>query len=346
MLYPSIDKLLQQVGSKYLLVNVISKRSKEMEETNHFQMKDNEYTSRKNLGKALEEMSKNLINIERSSFEQWVFVFLNGLIKKQMFGTMYLVMSMKIEKIKKTGSKYKITLDNGEVINTYDDVIIKNNLLFDKNIDSELLNKLNSETIYYQSYNKALSMISKKLRSEAEIRNYFYGELPCETIDKIVTTLKSIGLINDKVFAKAYVNDKINLTLDGPDKIAKNLEKYKINEYIIEEVVNSIPREIIDEHLEKIINKKLKTNTKYSEYVFKQKLIVYLINLGYNRLDINQHLSNIKINNNFEKEMEKTYKNLSKKYDGEELYLKLKNKLYSKGFKTEEINNFINKNSD
>ena len=48
---------------------------------------------------------------------------------------------MKIEKIKKSGSKYKITLDNGEVISTFDDVILENNLLFDKNIDSSLLNK-------------------------------------------------------------------------------------------------------------------------------------------------------------------------------------------------------------
>ena len=47
MIYPSIDKLLNKVGSKYLLVNVVSKRVKQMEETNHYQMKDNEYVSKK-----------------------------------------------------------------------------------------------------------------------------------------------------------------------------------------------------------------------------------------------------------------------------------------------------------
>ena len=31
MIYPSIDKILTKVGSKYLLVNLIAKRSKEME---------------------------------------------------------------------------------------------------------------------------------------------------------------------------------------------------------------------------------------------------------------------------------------------------------------------------
>lgn len=64
MLYPSIDKLLKQVGSKYLLVNVVAKRAKEMDENSHYQLKENEYKSSKNLGRALEEVSKGLIHIE------------------------------------------------------------------------------------------------------------------------------------------------------------------------------------------------------------------------------------------------------------------------------------------
>ena len=63
MIYPSIDKLLTQVGSKYLLVNLVSKRVSEIKETEHLQMKDNEYKSQKNIGKALEEVSKGLIHL-------------------------------------------------------------------------------------------------------------------------------------------------------------------------------------------------------------------------------------------------------------------------------------------
>lgn len=62
MIYPSIDKLLNNVGSKFLLVNIISKRVKEMEQTEYYQL--NDYKSSKNIGKALEEVSKGLINIK------------------------------------------------------------------------------------------------------------------------------------------------------------------------------------------------------------------------------------------------------------------------------------------
>lgn len=65
MIYPSIDKILNTVGSKYILVHVASKRSKMMHETKHLQLKENEYVSKKELGRALEEIEKGLIEIEK-----------------------------------------------------------------------------------------------------------------------------------------------------------------------------------------------------------------------------------------------------------------------------------------
>ena len=43
MIYPSIDKILTKVDSKYMLVHVISQRSKQMLEHNHFQLKEKDY---------------------------------------------------------------------------------------------------------------------------------------------------------------------------------------------------------------------------------------------------------------------------------------------------------------
>ena len=64
MIYPSIDKLLNKIGSKYLLVNLVSKRVKEMEKKNNYQLPEDDYISKKNIGRALEEISKDLINIK------------------------------------------------------------------------------------------------------------------------------------------------------------------------------------------------------------------------------------------------------------------------------------------
>ena len=61
VIYPSIDKILNIVDSKYKLVHIIGKRAKQMAATNHYQMPESKYISKKNLGRALEEVAENLI---------------------------------------------------------------------------------------------------------------------------------------------------------------------------------------------------------------------------------------------------------------------------------------------
>jgi DNA-directed RNA polymerase subunit omega len=63
MLYPSIDKLLNIVDSKYILVHVSSMRSKQMLENKHFQMRRKDYVNKKELGRALEEIEKGYVKI-------------------------------------------------------------------------------------------------------------------------------------------------------------------------------------------------------------------------------------------------------------------------------------------
>ena len=63
MIYPSIDKLLNLVDSKYVLVYIAARRSKEIYATGHLQMKENEYVSKRNIGRALEEVAEGLITI-------------------------------------------------------------------------------------------------------------------------------------------------------------------------------------------------------------------------------------------------------------------------------------------
>ena len=64
MIYPSIDKLLLHVDSKYRLVHIAAQRSNEMKENGFLQMEEKEYVSSKNIGKALEEVEKDLIEIK------------------------------------------------------------------------------------------------------------------------------------------------------------------------------------------------------------------------------------------------------------------------------------------
>lgn len=65
MIYPSIDKLLTIVDSKYTLVYIASTRSKQMIKNNYFQKPVKEYKSYKTIGRALEEVYDNLIHVNK-----------------------------------------------------------------------------------------------------------------------------------------------------------------------------------------------------------------------------------------------------------------------------------------
>ncbi|NEW65737.1 DNA-directed RNA polymerase subunit omega [Granulicatella sp. zg-84] len=62
MLYPSIDKLLDKIDSKYSLVIVSSKRAHELDRHEEGALED--YDSYKNVGRALEEVVAGELTID------------------------------------------------------------------------------------------------------------------------------------------------------------------------------------------------------------------------------------------------------------------------------------------
>lgn len=65
MIYPSIDKLLTLVDSKYTLCYIAGKRSKDMIKSGYYQKASDEYISKKTIGRALEEVNDNLIHVNK-----------------------------------------------------------------------------------------------------------------------------------------------------------------------------------------------------------------------------------------------------------------------------------------
>lgn len=247
---------------------------------------------------------------------------------------------MKLVKLK--DNRYKIKLDDGTIINTYEDVILEENILYKKDIDNELLEKINKKNNFYKIYTKTLKYVLTKIRSEKEIEEYLdKQEIDNTDKNKIIKKLKDNRMIDNNAYYKSYISDRIRLYHDGPDKIKKELLNNNIDESKINnELLNYY--EDIKEILIKEINKKLRNN-KESEYKFKQRMINNFINKGYKKDMIIDVLDNISINdsNSLDIEYKKLYNKLSKKYSDSELKYKLKNSLYQKGYKLDDINKVI-----
>ena len=64
MIYPSIDKLLNIINSKYELVHIAAARSYDIKHNGNLQMPKEKYKSKKNIGKALEEVVEGLVVVK------------------------------------------------------------------------------------------------------------------------------------------------------------------------------------------------------------------------------------------------------------------------------------------
>lgn len=250
---------------------------------------------------------------------------------------------IKIINIKKCGKdKYEIELDNNIKIKTYDEVILNNNLLFKKSLSEELINKIEEENKGLDNYYKVINFISRKMRCKKEI-NDFLDNLNVNNNEKVIilSKLEKNKLINDKEYARAYVQDKMLLSSDGPNKIKNDLQANNISNDIIDNCMLEIDESDIFNKLVKLITKKINTNSNKSEYALKQKIIYDMKILGYDEYMINDVLDNISIKPNddiINKEYNKLYNKLHSKYSGKELDYNIYCKLRQKGFTDSDIN--------
>ena len=247
----------------------------------------------------------------------------------------------KISSIKLHKNKYIVYFDK-EYISLYSDTIIKFNLLKPRNISDIEYKNIILYNDYVDAYNKALKLIGIKLRTKKEIKNKLsnYNKY---TIDKVILLLQKNGYLNEDLYISAYINDKLNLSSDGPKKIQSNLEKLDLDKEKINEQISLINSDVWLDRIDKVIKKKEKQNKKLSKNMFIKKIKNDLLLLGYpsnlinEKLDLLDNKDDAILNSVYEKE----YKKLSRKYDGENLKSKLKYNLYKKGFKIDDINKIM-----
>ena len=244
---------------------------------------------------------------------------------------------MKIQGYKYLGnSKYKVIINNEEYT-LYEDVILKYDLLI-KDVNEKDLAKFLEENKRFEAYYVALKYIKTKLRTRKEIEEYLskkdYNDFD---IDYAVARLEQEKYIDERVYAKSYILDAINLKNIGPNKIVMELTNLGIDKNIVLDELSIFTNYIEEEKIYKYIEKSIKNNHNKSSYILKNKIKQNIIILGYNPNIINKYLNEYNIDDNeiYQKELEKVKSKLSKKYTGKELEYKIKEYMYRKGFKVE-----------
>ena len=237
---------------------------------------------------------------------------------------------------KKKNGMYQVYFDNGNNVDIHEEIILKSNLLIKKEASEKDIDKMLDENKKYIAYNIAIKSLSAKMKTAKEIKeNLLKNNFEESVIDEVIILLKKSKYLDNSSYAKAYVNDKILLSNDGPYKIKKKLIELGIDEDSIDAALTLFDIDTQKEKIDKIANKYISTNRNKSAFMLKNKIVEHLSSLGYSKELVYDFINKTSFNNNKDiakKEYEKIYKKLSRKYSNEELEFKVKQKMYSLGF--------------
>lgn len=243
---------------------------------------------------------------------------------------------MKIVKYKKTTKgKYKIYLDDGRELLLYEDAILKFELLLKKEILDQDIMEVEIFNQECDVYHVGLESINHRFKSVYDLKEFLIKkEYPLDMIDKAIGKLLKQGYLDDRSFAKSYINNQIITTNKGPYKIRRELGEHRVDGNIIEEEITVFDEETQLEKIRKVATRLYNSNRNRGGTVLKKKIVSDLVNLGYDASIISKVVNDFDFSNDKDiakKEYEKFYKKLSRKYEGKELEYKIKEKLYQKG---------------
>lgn len=197
---------------------------------------------------------------------------------------------MKITAIKqqvKRADRYSVYLDDKYAFSLREAELLKLGLHSGQEISEEQLGEYQGESEFGKWYDRTLNLLSFRLRSEWELRDYLKRkECPQAVTEKILNKLSINGFVNDEQFAKRWVENRRLMKATSRRKLAQELQQKRIPRDIIEAVLAD-DKEATDERevLRELVEKK---RHRYPDQI---KLMQYLARQGYNYEDIKNVLS-------------------------------------------------------
>lgn len=191
----------------------------------------------------------------------------------------------KISKAVKTEGRYNIFVDGEFVFSLDESQLIEFGLRKGQEVSEQEIIELKIESDFGKNYIKALDLISRRLRSEREIRDYAFKKMwSKDNLERVIKRLYERNYLDDEKFAVAFVRSKALTKNQSRRQLELALRKKGINSTIIKEVIENSEEYCENEALKKLITKKRK------HYDDNKKLIAYLARQGFSYDDIRKEI--------------------------------------------------------
>jgi regulatory protein len=176
----------------------------------------------------------------------------------------------------KTPGRYNIFVDGKYACSLDELQLVESGLKRGDELSEERLAELRDDSAFGKHYVRALDLISRRRRSEQEIRDYARRkEWTPENTERVVTRLAARGYLDDAEFARRWVEGRHAVRGVSRRKLVMELRQKGIAEELVEAALAESERSDRTE-MEKVIAKKRR---QYDD----EQLIAYLTRQGFDR---------------------------------------------------------------
>lgn len=191
----------------------------------------------------------------------------------------------KISPAVKTEGRYNVFVDNEFSFSLDETQLVTLGLKKGDAIDELQLLELKNESDFGKNYIRAVDLISRRLRSEREIRDYARRKQWTEdNTERVIDRLCERGYLNDERFAESFVRSRANTRNFSAKRMKVELQKKGVKPDIITNILAESDDYDEMAALRKMIAKKI------NKYDDERKLVAYLARQGFKYDDIKSAL--------------------------------------------------------
>lgn len=187
---------------------------------------------------------------------------------------------MRITAIKqqvKRRDRYSIYGDGKYLFSFSEAELLASGVKIGQELDESALSELKDKAVIDKAYDRTLNLISHRVRSEWELRDYLKRKDYDKGVQEaVVAKLRSRGYVNDEEFARRWVENRRLLKPTSKRRIEQELRQKRIQDDIIRSVLAADETDEIAV-LRELIERKRK-QTKYQDDL---KLMQFLARQGF-----------------------------------------------------------------
>ena len=206
---------------------------------------------------------------------------------------------MIITEIKKgRRGNYLLFSDSGYFMSLKAEILIKKGIKTGYNINENEIEEIKKENNLYKAKEKAFHLLSYRSRSQKELKDRIKKEAGENCAETVVKKMETLGLINDKVFARQYCGELFLNKKMAIAGVRYKLREKGIDDEIVEEVLKEFDineeKQILSLLNGKFLKKMKNENTKgenIENEKGKNRVINSLSRLGYSWSTIKRALA-------------------------------------------------------